>query len=496
MVPATLLFVFWDREIIAVALQRRAFTARDTLLTAAVLQAYSYGLFSVGAFTFLQRFFYSVHDFRTPLLSALLVSVVDVGLSLWLRTTPLRVRGLALANSAAFTVGLLHLLAAARRRLGGLDGRFLLDTFRRMAVSLVPFTAYLIGFGLLTRGVWESGSSLRSLGILAGRRPGGRRDAAGYVLADPNRDAARHAARKEREEVKIRVLPAAAALLFTALLPMAAQPAAGPPPEERWREVLRYGIESEVLQVIGRIKSSGEDSLNPELLQTFRGTSNPAVAAAVLDLFAQAEVRDAEAPALERLADPDGDPRMLVPCMRYLAAIRSAAAAAPLAGFLDSSDELASAAIQALAAVGQHSSGEPLLARLRDPEYSPGLKSQLLLALGSLKYEPALEDLIAVVSNPDEERVRRMYAASALGEIGDSRAIPALRELFAAQDSLLRAYAAAALAGFESVGGGSGPAGWAARRQRAGAAGRGQGPGPEGRAEIGGDPDLQGALRP
>ncbi len=249
--------------------------------------------------------------------------------------------------------------------------------------------------------------------------------------------------------MKIRVLPAAAALLFTALLPMAAQPAAGPPPEERWREVLRYGIESEVLQVIGRIKSSGEDSLNPELLQTFRGTSNPAVAAAVLDLFAQAEVRDAEAPALERLADPDGDPRMLVPCMRYLAAIRSAAAAAPLAGFLDSSDELASAAIQALAALGQHSSGEPLLARLRDPEYSPGLKSQLLLALGSLKYEPALEDLIGVVSNPDEERVRRMYAASALGEIGDSRAIPALRELFAAQDSLLRAYAAAALAGFE-----------------------------------------------
>ena len=173
MVPAALLFVFWDREIIAVALQRRAFTARDTLLTAAVLRAYSYGLFSVGAFTFLQRFFYSVHDFRTPLLSALLVSVVDVGLSLWLRTTPLRVRGLALANSAAFTVGLLHLLAAARRRLGGLDGRFLLDTFRRMAVSLVPFTAYLIGFGLLTRGVWESGSSLRSLGILVAGGLGG-----------------------------------------------------------------------------------------------------------------------------------------------------------------------------------------------------------------------------------------------------------------------------------------------------------------------------------
>jgi putative peptidoglycan lipid II flippase len=166
MVPASLLFLLWGKGIIAVALQRQAFTLRDTLLTTAVLQAYSYGLFSVGAFTFLQRFFYSVHDFRTPLLSALIVSAVDVGLSLWLRATPLRVRGLAVANSAAFTVGLLHLLAMARRRLGGLNGRRLLDTCLRMLAALAPFTAFLIGFALLARGVWSAGSSLRSLGIL------------------------------------------------------------------------------------------------------------------------------------------------------------------------------------------------------------------------------------------------------------------------------------------------------------------------------------------
>jgi len=249
--------------------------------------------------------------------------------------------------------------------------------------------------------------------------------------------------------VRIRALLAAAALLAGAVLPAGGQQAGAAAPEERMRETLLFGIEGEVLQVIARLKASGDDSLNPELLQTLRTTSNPAVAAAVLDLFAQAEVRDAENTALERLADPEGDPRLLVPCMRYLAAIRSAAAAQPLAAFLDSGEELAAAAIQSLAALGQASSGEALLARLRDPEYPPGLKSQLLLALGTLKYQPAVEDLIQVVANPDEERVRRMYAASALGEIGDARALPALRELFAAQDSLLRAYAAAALAGFQ-----------------------------------------------
>jgi HEAT repeat protein len=42
-----------------------------------------------------------------------------------------------------------------------------------------------------------------------------------------------------------------------------------------------------------------------------------------------------------------------------------------------------------------------------------------------------------------------MYAASSLGKIGDARALPALRALLASPDSLLRAYAASALAGFE-----------------------------------------------
>jgi HEAT repeat protein len=250
--------------------------------------------------------------------------------------------------------------------------------------------------------------------------------------------------------MKPKALPLAAVILAACLSRGFAQKAAGPPPAERWREVLLYGIESEILQVIAQIKAAGDDSLNPELLQSLSSTANPAIAAAVLELFAQAQVRDAEALGLEALADTElRDPRVLVPYMRYLAAIRSAAASGPLIGFLDEGDELAAAAIQALAALGQPSAGEALLARLRDPEYSPGLKSQLLLALGTLKYAPALEDLIAVVSNPDEERIRRMYAASALGEIGDRRALPALRELLASPDSMLRTYAAGALAGFE-----------------------------------------------
>ncbi len=78
LIPSAVLMGILGRPLIAVALQRGEFGAAETALTAAVLGGYSWGLFSVGAFTFLQRFFYSLQDFRTPLWTALITSVVDV----------------------------------------------------------------------------------------------------------------------------------------------------------------------------------------------------------------------------------------------------------------------------------------------------------------------------------------------------------------------------------------------------------------------------------
>jgi putative peptidoglycan lipid II flippase len=97
--PSAVFMIIFGKEIISVAIQRGMFTPENTLLTASVLAAYSYGLFSVGAFNFLQRFFYSCNDFRTPFRIAVLVCVLDIALSVLLKDTALSVSGLALANT-------------------------------------------------------------------------------------------------------------------------------------------------------------------------------------------------------------------------------------------------------------------------------------------------------------------------------------------------------------------------------------------------------------
>jgi putative peptidoglycan lipid II flippase len=166
LVPSALVLSLLGREIIAVALQRGAFEPRFTVLTSEVLMFYSLGLLSVGAYNYFQRFFYATDDFRTPLFVAVVTLVLDVGLSLWLKETALRVRGLALANSIAFTVGLVILVYRSSLVLGGIDLRRILGTLAKVGVSLVPIAAAIRLYLAATGNWWEEGSSFRTLGLV------------------------------------------------------------------------------------------------------------------------------------------------------------------------------------------------------------------------------------------------------------------------------------------------------------------------------------------
>jgi HEAT repeat protein len=110
---------------------------------------------------------------------------------------------------------------------------------------------------------------------------------------------------------------------------------------------------------------------------------------------------------------------------------------------------IAEAAVTGLGAVGGEDAGRRLVERLEDPDYPAEQKPEIILALGKMKYAGAVDALIAIVGNRDEERIWRMYAAASLGEIGETRAIPHLRALFGESDSLIKAYAASALASFQ-----------------------------------------------
>ena len=168
LVPSTVLLCLFGREIISAALQRGRFTQPATLMAARALTGYAIGLFSMGAYQFLQRLFYSLKSFTIPLLSAAFVAVIDIALSLVLKETPLRVSGLAYANSIAFTAGFLALAVIAGRKTGGLDVRSLLLSLGRSVLGSLPMAAFLLLFLRWKPGLWMTGGSLSGAAWIAG----------------------------------------------------------------------------------------------------------------------------------------------------------------------------------------------------------------------------------------------------------------------------------------------------------------------------------------
>jgi putative peptidoglycan lipid II flippase len=166
LVPSAILLVLLGRELIAVALQRGLFRPQYTILASRVLVGYSLGLFSAGAYNFLQRFFYAVNDFRTPALVAFVTFLVDVTLAYRLKEAGLRVAGLSVANSVAFSVGMVILLWRTRRYRLGIQIFPLVVTAVKVLVSVIPVIGFVRIYMAYTGSWWMDGATTANFGRL------------------------------------------------------------------------------------------------------------------------------------------------------------------------------------------------------------------------------------------------------------------------------------------------------------------------------------------
>jgi putative peptidoglycan lipid II flippase len=167
LVPSSVLLCLFGREIIAAAVQRGRFTPEATLMAARALTGYALGLLSMGIYTFLLKLFNSFKSFMIPLASAGFIAALDIILSIVLKETPLRVSGLAYANSIAFTAGSIVLVVLARRRLGPLGWRDNLVTLGKSILGSTPMAVLLAAFLSWKPDLWVHGGSLRATALIA-----------------------------------------------------------------------------------------------------------------------------------------------------------------------------------------------------------------------------------------------------------------------------------------------------------------------------------------
>ncbi len=219
---------------------------------------------------------------------------------------------------------------------------------------------------------------------------------------------------------------------------------------DRVRQTLLYGIDSQILEAVQRLSSTHDVRFTKELSSVLADTRSADVKKAILGFLEDQGLKDGEGTARQILGDSDnqtGD--LLVAAIRYLSAIHAAGQSPLLIPLVDSKDSgVVSDAIRACGKSAEPGCATVLESKLKSPDFPDARRSDVILALGDLKDKNAVDDLIAIAKNTDEDKIRRVYAADSLGKIGDARALPVLKAMFSENDALVRAYAASALSHF------------------------------------------------
>ena len=139
--PVTIVLMMLRKPIISILFERGLFDAESTDLVASALLLMSLGLVALLLLEVIARSFYALSDTLTPVLAGGVQVLMMVVLTLWLRDTIFAQRGwlplgaLALGFSLSNYAEVVVLLWLLRRKLGGLDGRTLLDGFWRVLLS-------------------------------------------------------------------------------------------------------------------------------------------------------------------------------------------------------------------------------------------------------------------------------------------------------------------------------------------------------------------------
>lgn len=234
-------------------------------------------------------------------------------------------------------------------------------------------------------------------------------------------------------------------LLAAALL--GAQGSASP---EKRRDVIRYGIESELLELVTALQNEKDDTFNPDLLVLLGETRSPRLREALLRFFTVREWPGAVPAAVSLLDGRDQESAQSVnAALGYLSAVKAREGIPEAREIVESREsKYLSPAIRLLGRAGGAPETDLLLGLYESEESSDSLRQDVILALGEIGAQAAVESLMKTLDDTAGKKGTRMFAAEALGKIKDARAVPSLVRAANGEDPQVRGAAMTALGNF------------------------------------------------
>lgn len=169
--PATGGLLMLREPIVRLLFEKGEFTAQSTVSVAWALAFYALGLAGHAGLEIIVRAFYALHDTKTPVVVGSGAMALNVVLSIALSRLFDEIGwmphgGLALANSLATVLEASWLLWLMRRRLGGIEGRWLLTGLAQTMLATIVMMSVL--WLWLTLGADGSALGIGGIGIVLG----------------------------------------------------------------------------------------------------------------------------------------------------------------------------------------------------------------------------------------------------------------------------------------------------------------------------------------
>ena len=232
------------------------------------------------------------------------------------------------------------------------------------------------------------------------------------------------------------------------------------PDDDPMRDVLVYGIETDILQTLANLTKDKISSYNDLLPDIYNDSPYPRIREAIFRLWEETAYREAVELAREEIskAVDDYSQSIILAAIAYLSSLHDEKSLPLLLELVDNRDNsLAAAAVRAIGHIGADKNipePEILLTRLEnsDPIADQDLYSALIVTLGLLRYDDAADMLIVIAQDSSASQGNRGLACVSLGRIGRADDYEIIESIyFESDNAMLRSYALAGLADFEDV---------------------------------------------
>jgi HEAT repeat protein len=223
--------------------------------------------------------------------------------------------------------------------------------------------------------------------------------------------------------------------------------------EER-TAVLKYGIETEVLDVVKALRQEKNPDFKDLLLDAFDHARTDELKEALVLYFLDLKDPSLEDRALQIVSNPDKKANsVLLNAVSYLTEIKSSKAPEVFAAQMTGKNKvLALACIRSLGTLGATDRVDDLIKLYQDAETDPNYKPDLIWTFGTMKATKAVDMLLKEYDDNESQPLLRKVLLEAFGKIGDDRAWDRIQEALASTNTDLRAAAVATLPSFRGKG--------------------------------------------